>query len=667
VARADERDRVSRRVVAALLGLALAVLTAAGPAAPPAAAAPTCDTYGLGKKWPVLLVHGFLSSPRTWSESLYPRGGELPGAKGTFITAPFDYSGDEAAEWIQGNDRSTAARRLAERIQCLSQASRKNGGPGTVALIGHSLGGLLIRCALTTSCSRGPDVVAAAGHVVTIGTPSLGSFLRPNGMADAVATAFGRLIEAECAAERMLSRMPGQVGAIMKAKVWVSAPLCDYLTKLGSSSAGRAFTVGSPELAALPKWPGGVPVRTISASVDFTYQVLLWEAVTLNIGDLVVGVDSAASGAGKDPLGGTKTLGCGAIRLTDVVIGVRHGVTSIPDCNHISETGDRRIAGMAGEAVGAWIAAMNRPVTAAALRSAPVPALCVFPAGRLVGGVLPGQPASAGIPPTLVNNSGGAPLAAFGDLDGRGAADAAAAVNCNAGGVSWPDHVVFWAAGRDGPTVLGAYQMGDAVGDARNGTTRITWTKGATVVVDTLAARPGDGGCCASGRARVTLKWDGKNVVATDVEQLAGPNDVSFSGVGQVRLGMSGDELEALGYARGEGHYYGCVGYDAGPNLPSVTLHGSKDAVVKIFPAELGGRTPEGVRTGSTLDDVRAAYAGETIESYMDSDFGQGFNGLLVGDGSGGWISFFTDDGVTVSGLAVSDHDHMGAREAGCE
>ena len=668
MARADERDRVSRRVLAALLGVALTALVAAGPAAPPAAAAApaACDTYGLGKKWPVLLVHGFRSSADTWNTSLYVRGGALPGASGTFITEPFDYSGAEAAEWIQGNARSSAARRLAERIQCLSQASRKNGGPGTVALVGHSMGGLLIRCALTTSCSKGPEVAAVAGQVVTVGTPSLGSFLRPNGAMDAVATAFGRVVEAECAAERMLSRMGGEVGAIMKAKVWVSAPLCDLITGLASSSAGSAFTVGSSQLGALPRWPDGVRVRTIAASVDFTYQVLAWETLSQNMGDLVVGVDSASAKATGDALGGTRTLDCGALRLTNLVVGMRHAITSIPNCNHVSETGDRRVAEMAGQAVGAWMAAVNKPVTAAALRSAPVPKLCVFPAGRLVNGVLPGQPPSAGIPPTLVTGSGGAPLAAFGDLDGRGAADGAAAVNCNAGGVSWPDNIVFWSASVDGPKVLGAYQMGDAVGDARNGTTRITYGKGG-VVVDTLAARPGEGGCCVSGRARVTLEWDGGKVVATEVEQLAGPNDVSFSGVGEVRLGMSGTELEALGYSRSEGDYYGCVGYEAGPSLPSVTLHGRRDAVVKIYPAELSGRTPEGVGTGSTLDDVRAAYAGETIESYLDSDFGQGLNGLLVGDGSGGWISFITDDGVTVSSVAVSDRDHYGALEAGCE
>jgi hypothetical protein len=37
------------------------------------------------------------------------------------------------------------------------------------------------------------------------------------------------------------------------------------------------------------------------------------------------------------------------------------------------------------------------------------------------------------------------------------------------------------------------------------------------------------------------------------------------------------------------------------------------------------------------------------IEDHLDGGFGQG-SGPLVGDGSGGWMSFSTDDGFDVSG-----------------
>jgi hypothetical protein len=104
---------------------------------------------------------------------------------------------------------------------------------------------------------------------------------------------------------------------------------------------------------------------------------------------------------------------------------------------------------------------------------------------------------------------------------------------CNAGGVAWPDSIVFWSGGPARPTVLGAYQMLDAVGDSRNGTRTVTCQDDGSVLVDTLEARQSDAGCCPSGRARVTLGWDGQNVVAKDVEHLGGPDDISFSGIGE--------------------------------------------------------------------------------------------------------------------------------------
>ena len=657
---------MSRRLLAVLLGVVLTALLAVGPAAAPAGAAPTCDTYGLGTKLPVLFVHGFRSSGDTWKASVYVRGGEVPGARGTFITETFDYA-DEATEWVQDNPESTAAKRLAERIQCLAQASATNKGPGKVALVGHSMGGLLIRCALTPSCSQGPDVAKYAGQVVTVGTPSLGSFLRPSGPFAIGVELYGRVLRAECAILDAASKLSGRLAAVL-ANTWVTQPLCRFIDSFTAGSAARAFTMNSPELGKLPPWPGGVEARTIAASVDFTYQLIAWEAGSLNVGDLVVGVDSASDRAGAEPLGGRRTLDCGDLRLTSTMT-IRGPVTlptAAPSCNHVSETGDKRIAGMVGQAIGAWY----RPLFAADLQSAPVPALCNFPAGKLVNGQLPNQPVAAGRPPTLetrTEGSGVDNLVALGDLNRDGLGDAAAVVNCDAGGVGWPDNIVFWSATPNGPAVLGAYELVDAVGDARNGTLKLTRESDGSVVVDSLDAREFDFGCCVTGRARVTLTWDGRTVVATDVERLSGPYEVSFSGIDQVRLGMTARELEALGYRAGDGDYYGCVSYTSGDDDPVATYHPGQDAVVKVAAWGQYVHTWDGLQGGSSLSDVRSVYSGETVEDHLDGSMGQGFSGLLVGDGSGGWISFLTDDGFSVSDILVSDHEHYGAREAGCE
>jgi hypothetical protein len=134
-----------------------------------------------------------------------------------------------------------------------------------------------------------------------------------------------------------------------------------------------------------------------------------------------------------------------------------------------------------------------------------------------------------------------------------------------------------------------------------------------------------------------------------------------------VQIGMTAAELEALGCSAGDGDYYGCVFYGAGDDTPAVTFDPFQDAVVKITPRGTSGQTTNGLGIGSTIESVRSTYADQTIEDHVDGSFGQGASGLLVGDGGDGWISFVTSDGVFVDGISVSDHDHYGIREAGCE
>ena len=610
------------------------------------AAAAACGAHdAIGTRVPLLFVHGFIKSAKDWDIAVKRFCSDK------VYATTFDYS-KVNSNWVTDPAIGPA---LATSILALADASQKDGGPGKVLIAAHSMGGLAVRCAADGRCNGGigapagqaSPVAQAIAAVTTFDTPNLGTYLKSGGKS-LVSDALGPLLSSLCY---------GDQAANWGANELLNG-LCDMERAFGTSSAAAAFTPGSDELANLPEQPAGVPVLAVAGKGDlrvrmFWQDVHIYNAGTTDSGDFVVSRASAeAQQRSVDGFGGIAEIPCGSAKLS--ITGVD---SSQLTCWHMTETSNRAFLDQVETMVDHFRTA---PLSATGLLSAPVPALCDFPAGNLVNGTLQASDgANRGSPPAL-----GTDKEAFGDLDGDGLGDAAAVVNCNEGGVGWPDYVVFWKRGPAGPVLLGAYQMGDAVGDARGGTQELTYQPGGTVRVESLDARSFDQGCCPSGRAVVTLKWNGSAVVPTDVQHLAGPDDASFAGIGAITLGMTANQLRALGYTAGEGDYYGCVFYSA-TGKPYVTYDPVTNKVVAVRPPDGPAGTAQGVGTGSSLDDVRKAYAGKTIENHLDGSFGQGMSGLLVGDGSGGWISFMTD-GASVSAISVSDHDHMGAVEAGC-
>lgn len=143
---------------------------------------------------------------------------------------------------------------------------------------------------------------------------------------------------------------------------------------------------------------------------------------------------------------------------------------------------------------------------ASELDNAPVPSLCGHPAGTLVDGVLPGVP----------ENEGGVWLGFNGDskvvkgsirpgIDG----DLAAVLDCNRGGVAWPENIVFYDAAHN---ILGAVDLYDVTRGGREGVRRLWFSGGALVVEVVNIQRKEDAACCGSGSARVRLDLgaDGK-------------------------------------------------------------------------------------------------------------------------------------------------------------
>lgn len=225
----------------------------------------TCDS-GFGARVPVLLVHGFGSNPKMWSEggvgSLAYR---LQQMQELDISA-FDYEAHHF-DWV--TDRGIGLK-LAQTIHCLAQSSRAGGGAGKVIVVTHSMGGLAVREAANRVVGDG-RVASDIGLVINIATPNLGSPL---------ATVFGGGLRWYCSF--IVGDVPDKGSEISRC--------------LGSAAI-TGMRQGSKELRALPRLPAGVPVRAIAG--DMTLIVRPFPAWPVGIdldSDVVVDVRSATFG-----------------------------------------------------------------------------------------------------------------------------------------------------------------------------------------------------------------------------------------------------------------------------------------------------------------------------------------------------------------------------------
>lgn len=290
----------------------LALLTILGVPAPvPAAASGECPDPG--PALPVILVHGFSSS----SDSMQAFAETLEDVGIDAYVDFFDYR-NYSTEWVDHEEIGPA---LRARVTCLSEASMVADGPGRVAIIGHSMGGLATRLALTEPGSTGlSDEVAM---VATLGTPHEGSLLA--GPAVGADGMDGRFRSALRSAYEHISNLP--------------------LVPHVDNPAGRALAVGSAELAALAEFPDGTPVFASAGQFVAQPRFLFFapEALSFGIGDSVVSVASATSrhheAAG---LGGVGTVVCQtevpvSLRLSDMVVALGWTLLTDPtfiDCFH---------------------------------------------------------------------------------------------------------------------------------------------------------------------------------------------------------------------------------------------------------------------------------------------------------------------------------------------
>jgi pimeloyl-ACP methyl ester carboxylesterase len=311
----------------------------------------------MGTRQVVVLVHGFNSDMTTWTKAKPAMLAAVHDADPANVYVRlFDY-GAKSTQWVTDPAIGPA---LASFVRCLAQASTTAGGPGKVILVGHSMGGLAIRCAMDPGCSPNPVGKDQVGLVVTIGTPNAGSQLRPSPAADATDRTAGEAVLALC-----------DIAQIIDKHGSLTAP-CKYARALSVSPAGQAFTIGSREIDELAPYPLHIPVRAIAGAMTLQADIGFWK-YPVPMGDIIVGVDSQLLLHTDDRLGGTRTVDCGAVNMlggaVDILVGLR--------CWHITETAYAPIQNEVRQAVKDYLSAnpaterVPAPVTASTVLTLP--------------------------------------------------------------------------------------------------------------------------------------------------------------------------------------------------------------------------------------------------------------------------------------------------------
>lgn len=494
---------------------------------------------------PVIMVHGWTSqdsnnAARTGAFSHYIDLSDVPGFSpdvnrsliGQLQRIPgaavftFDYH-PYSARWVDDPHLGPA---LGKVIDCLYRASGQK-----VVIVAHSMGGLIARYAATHLGASGMDRSEEISSVVTFGTPETGSVAA---LLAATGIDVGASVSDELAVIRFILAACGKLasGDIK------TGSICDTLpapARAFASAAGIALRAGSPQLAALKPWPSSIRVTALAGNATFElpdpgWFSLPWDTTAVDVGDMIVTRGSALADAtttGNATCHYELNLVRGATDQVGVLLGLvaKSQVAQQPlgsfagACFHTNLMRGIELTNDAYAAVSTDIAS-RAPVTAQELLSAPVPAACEHPAGGLVNGILPGIPANHGemqlawLNSSLLSESAGT---AFGDLNGDGTGDAATILYCNAGGVSWPDIVAFYAQGQAGLRLLAwAYITNfnlPGIQEQENGFVRQIRYQDGTVYAEWSTQDNGDAAATSTLDYSATLRLSGGKITATNL------------------------------------------------------------------------------------------------------------------------------------------------------
>ncbi|MEO6469247.1 MAG: hypothetical protein ABIP21_09105 [Acidimicrobiia bacterium] len=542
-----------RAAVKAVLATAIAALAinAVNPAPRRAHAAESCVGGGLydqtaergrtpapdrsGHVYPIVTIHGITGTDAAFTGTVDLSYGEanpkpprslmdlLAGPKQSGQALPpglpavhvYSYSyTDNSLRWI---DDPSVGEKFGRAIDCLYA---QYGVP--VSVVAHSMGGLATRWVANSNDPLGFPRAPKLGKVITFGTPYLGSLF---------ASVFSGAIDvAEKAPEigpavRLLTYLCGDYGTAHR-----DGGPCGPLGSL-TSQAGQALRRGSPNIAALARWPAGPSVATLAGSIRVPLNLIGSPLNTsVDLGDVIVETASATA----DPLP-ARTIDCRYdTPLTTEWTALKRVLgRASPEERHAQLTNLltggpcyhghlMRNVELTNEMLGQlsdWLAARALPpVAISQLVSAPVPSLCEHPAGQLVDGSLPGIPEIDGSvsiemvdPPPMIT-----------DLNDDGTDELVAVANCNRGGVGWPNSLLVYGSGLTFLDEFKLADLGDRVPDYESdrGGARVLAVRNGQLQTGWTGQREGDLGAGGSLPINVELDFNGREFVVVKAVQL---------------------------------------------------------------------------------------------------------------------------------------------------
>jgi pimeloyl-ACP methyl ester carboxylesterase len=501
----------------------------------------TPATDGQGRVFPVVTIHGITGSDDDFGGTIDHSylGSQLQPARSLFdalagssaVDAPppglegarvfsFSYTPD-SLRWV---DDPAVGGKFAETIDCLHE---EFGVP--VSVVAHSMGGLVARWVANSTDPAGVPRASKLGKVVTLGTPYTGSDLSAvvNGVTDTAAALDWT------PNLRLLNYLCGEVGT---ATGEGSCGLIPFYSSL-RSEAGRNLRSGSDALAALQRWPSGVDVTTIAGSVSLPMMLFGSPLNTpVDLGDLVVGTPSATA----DPTAG-RVFECSYASATGTYL------TSWKEVLGIASPEDRRAkltanlldspcyhgmlmrnVELTNEVLAQltdWLASHRAPPppespTWEEIKDASIPGVCQHPPTTLVDGVDVTLSADQGVFELLPSLPDGRP-GMVRDVPSNDAGPlTAVVVRCNAGGVGWPNSVMFFS---DGGRYYGVHDLYEGIdwegiglsGPGRDGLQEVTLEDG-QVLVFTMAEALDDPQCCPSTSASLRLRARDGRIEATE-------------------------------------------------------------------------------------------------------------------------------------------------------